>query len=79
MLTSSLTGHVVRAGPNYLFVSDLDLIKKTNAIRSSHTRGQFYDAIRLRPTEDNNISVRSETAHARLRTQLAPGVSTARM
>ena len=74
MFVSSSTGPTVRVGPNHLITSNPDLIKKTNTVRSTYIRGQFYEGASIHSTESNILSILSETVHTRLRTQLAPGV-----
>jgi len=75
VFVSPSTGPTVCVGPNHLIASDLDLVKKTNAVRSTYTCGRFYEGAHFRSTENNMLSILSETVHTRLRTQLAPGVS----
>jgi hypothetical protein len=75
VFVGSSTGPTVRVRPNHLTTSDPDLVKKTNAVRSTYTRGRFYEGAHFHSTENNMLSILSETVHTRLRTQLAPGVS----
>lgn len=72
VFVSSSTGPTVRVGPNHLITSDPNLVKKTNAVRSSYTRGRFYEGARFHSTENNMLSILSETVHTCLHTQLAP-------
>ena len=74
VFVGSSTGPTVRVRPNHLTTSDPDLVKKTNAVRSTHTRGRFYEGAHFHSTENNMLSILGETVHTRLCTQLAPGV-----
>ena len=51
VFVSSSTGPTVRVGPNHLITSNPDLIKKTNTVRSTYTRGQFYEGASIYSTE----------------------------
>ncbi|KAL9113883.1 MAG: hypothetical protein Q9227_002017 [Pyrenula ochraceoflavens] len=69
-----MRGSLVRIGPDHLASGDPDIIRQIWAVRSSWTRGPFYEASRFDPSRDNIISLRDDAAHNRLRTMMAAGV-----
>jgi len=70
------SGPVARVGPNYLIASDPDLIKRMLNVRTTYTRSDWYDGMRLDPSKDNVLSQRNEDIHGRLRSMMAAGVRT---
>lgn len=72
-LTAS-QGSLARVGPNELVTNDPDLLRKMMGVRSSYTRGEWYDAIRLDPGRNNLLSTRDDDAHTKMRRKMAPGV-----
>ena len=62
--------------PNTVVTDDADLIRKMNANKgSSYTKGAWYAAFKLDAERENLFTERNEERHARVRQQLAPGVS----
>ena len=53
--------------------TDVDLIRRMNAVRSTFTRGPWYNALKLHPERDNITSTVDERKHAELRTRMTPG------
>ena len=64
--------------PNTVVTDDADLYRKMNAMKgSSYTRGAWYAAFKMDAERENLFTERNEERHARVRQQLAPGVSPA--
>jgi cytochrome P450 len=68
-------GSLARIGPNNLVTSDPDLIRRMNAPRSEYRRGDWYNAMRMKPGFNNVLSERSEDRHKELREKMAQGYS----
>jgi len=67
----------VRIGPNELLTNDIEVFRKTSAVRSSYTRSNWYDGLRFDPGHNNVLSERDEKIHSALRTKMAAGVHSA--
>lgn len=61
-----------------LLTKDIAVIKQINAVRGDYSRGDWFKAVRLHPTEDNITTYMDDKAHTRVRQALAPGVSYSR-
>ncbi|KAL2214516.1 cytochrome P450 [Sarocladium strictum] len=68
-------GSLVRIGPNELATADPEVLRRMMAIRSSYSRGPWYNALRFEPGKDNLFSMRDEEAHTALRKKMAAGYS----
>ncbi|KAI0120747.1 cytochrome P450 [Hypoxylon sp. NC0597] len=68
-------GSLVRVGPNELITDDPEVLRRMMSVRSTYTRGPWYDAMRFDPSRDNLFSMRNENAHTKLRSQMAAGYS----
>ena len=68
-------GSTARIGPRHLITTNPELVRRMNAVRSTYTRAEWYNGLRLHPTRDNITSYRDEAIHAQLRSQMALGVS----
>lgn len=66
-------GSTCRIGPNMLLTKDIAVIKQINAVRGDYSRGDWFKAVRLHPTEDNITTYMDDKAHTRVRQALAPG------
>lgn len=69
-------GLLVRIGADELLCTDPDAIRRMSGVRSSYTKGRFYQAGRMRRGVDNIISMRDEKGHKELRERTRPAVST---
>jgi hypothetical protein len=68
-------GSLARIGPNNLVTSDPDLTRRMNAPRSEYRRGDWYNAMRVKPGSNNVLSERREDRHKELREKMAQGYS----
>ncbi|TDZ65208.1 Cytochrome P450 monooxygenase lolP1 [Colletotrichum trifolii] len=66
-------GKLVRIGPNDLITSDVGLIRRMSAAKSTYGRSSWYRATRLDPYHDMMGSVLDKSVHHSLRTKLQPG------
>ncbi|KAH8682715.1 cytochrome P450 [Xylariales sp. PMI_506] len=68
-------GPMVILAPDFVSVSDVEEIKRIGRVRSSWGRAPGYQAFRSAPgaAGDSIVSVRDDSAHARMRTKLMPG------
>lgn len=69
------TGSLARIGPNMLLTTDLELLRRMSAARSSYVRSKWYLAFRLAPEKDNVFSMLDDKAHTKRRAQMNNGVS----
>lgn len=70
---STKYGELVRIGPNDLITSDVQLIRRMSAAKSTYGRSSWYKATRLDPYHDMMGSVLDKSVHHALRTKLQPG------
>ena len=71
-----ILGSLARIMPNTLVTDDAELFRKMNALKgSSYTKSAWYAAFKLDADRENLFTERNEERHARVRQQLAPGVS----
>ncbi|OHE92093.1 benzoate 4-monooxygenase cytochrome P450 [Colletotrichum orchidophilum] len=70
---STKYGDLVRIGPNDLITSDVQLIRRMSAAKSTYGRSSWYKATRLDPYHDMMGSVLDKSVHHSLRTKLQPG------
>lgn len=68
-------GSTFRISPKCLLTRDVAVIKRINAVRSDYSRGDWYRAVRLHPTQDNVTTYQDDKTHTKVRQALAPGVS----
>jgi hypothetical protein len=69
------TGPLARIGPNDLITSSPELLWRINGVRSTYTKGGWYNGSRIQPGRDNVFSGIDEDHHTKRRAQLAPAVS----
>ena len=75
-LLTKPTGSIARIMPNTVVTDDAELYRKMNAMKgSSYTKGAWYAGFKLDAERENLFTERNEERHARVRQQLAPGVS----
>ncbi|WYZ44538.1 hypothetical protein EsH8_VII_000974 [Colletotrichum jinshuiense] len=65
-------GPLARIGPNELLCTDPDSLRKMSAVRSTYTKGDFYDSGRITPGVDNVVSMRNENEHKAMRARMGP-------
>ncbi|KAK8064537.1 pisatin demethylase (cytochrome P450) [Apiospora phragmitis] len=63
-------GPLVRIGPNEVLSTDPDVLRMMSAVRSSYTKGDFYETGRICHGEDNVVSQRNEAEHKALRAKM---------
>ncbi|KAI1491184.1 cytochrome P450 [Biscogniauxia mediterranea] len=68
-------GPLVRIGPNELLSTDPDVLRMMSAVRSSYTKGEFYETGRIIPEEDTVVSLRDDAAHRTLRAKMGTAFS----
>ncbi|KAK0738764.1 cytochrome P450 [Schizothecium vesticola] len=69
-------GPIARIGPNDLVTSSPELLAHMSAVRSSYSRGKWYNrATRYEPGKDHVFSELDEEKHKRRRQQMAHGYS----
>ncbi|KAM7182700.1 Cytochrome P450 [Rhypophila sp. PSN 637] len=69
-------GPIARVGPNDLVTSSPELLTHMSAVRSSYSRGEWYNrATRYQPGKDHVFSELDEEKHKRRRQQMASGYS----
>merc|ERR1712000_84614 len=68
-------GSLVRVGPNELATDDPEVLRRMMAVRSTYTRGPWYNALRFEAGKDNLFSQRDDEAHMKLRNKMAAGYS----
>ncbi|KAI1259970.1 cytochrome P450 [Xylariaceae sp. FL1019] len=65
-------GPLVRIGPNQLLSTDPEVLRMMSAVRSTYTKGDFYETGRIVPEENTVVSLRDEREHRMLRAKLRP-------
>ncbi|KAI1125283.1 cytochrome P450 [Nemania abortiva] len=65
-------GPLARIGPNELLSTDPDVLRMMSAVRSSYTKGVFYETGRITPDQDNVVSLRNDDEHRALRAKMGP-------
>ncbi|KAF2996861.1 hypothetical protein E8E13_004378 [Curvularia kusanoi] len=68
-------GTIARVGPNAVVTNDPEILRKIMSVRSSYTRGPWYDAWKLEAGRQNVFSMRDEVAHTKLRSKMTAGYS----
>ncbi|KAH7316774.1 cytochrome P450 [Stachybotrys elegans] len=68
-------GPLVRVGPNEVMFGDADTYRSISGVRSSFTKGPWYELSRMIPDQDSLFSMRDEAGRKELRAKLTPGYS----
>lgn len=68
-------GPLVRIGPNDLLCTDPETLRRICGVRSTYTKGDFYETGRIIPGHDNIVTIRDENAHKTLRAKLSAAYS----
>ncbi|KAF2809016.1 pisatin demethylase [Mytilinidion resinicola] len=68
-------GALARIGPNDLLTSSPELLWRMSSVRSTYTKGDWYNGSRIQPGRDNVFSGIDEDRHTSRRAQLAPAYS----
>ncbi|RYC63368.1 hypothetical protein CHU98_g2874 [Xylaria longipes] len=68
-------GSLARIGPNELLSTDPDVLRMMSAVRSSYTKGVFYETGRVTPGEDTVVSLRNDEEHRALRAKMGTAFS----
>lgn len=76
LTTYEAQGPIVRIAPNTVIVSDPETTRKILAVGSKHTRGPWFDSLRLDPDKTTVVSERDPKIHQEFRYVLSAGVST---
>ncbi|KAJ8128706.1 hypothetical protein O1611_g4928 [Lasiodiplodia mahajangana] len=63
-------GPLARIGPNELLSTDPDVLRMMSGVRSSYTKGVFYETGRITPNQDNVVSLRNDDEHRALRAKM---------
>ncbi|KAI9733771.1 MAG: hypothetical protein M1818_007185 [Claussenomyces sp. TS43310] len=66
-------GSLARIGPDQLVTSDVGIMRKMLAVRSTYRRSDWYVGMRLDPSRDNVLSERDDDRHNELRAKMAAG------
>jgi len=67
-------GPLVRISSNVLLCTDPEAIRRMSAVRSTYTKGVFYETGRIIPGHDNVVSQRDEVKHKALRAKMSGAV-----
>ncbi|PMD29002.1 pisatin demethylase [Hyaloscypha variabilis F] len=68
-------GSIVRIGPNELITNDIEVVRRTSAVRSPYVRSNWYDGLRFDPGHNTVLSESDEQVHLVLRTKMGAGYS----
>jgi hypothetical protein len=71
---SPALGSLARIGPNILVSSDPDIMRRMSSARSTYTKSNWYEGLRMQPGHNNVFSTVDEKDHAQRRARLAMGV-----
>jgi hypothetical protein len=75
ILNSYCKGKIARIGPQTLLASDVEYVRRINALRSPYSRSDWYKGGRFVPNEDTLLSMTDDYEHKTLRAKMAPGVT----
>ncbi|KAF4345524.1 cytochrome P450 monooxygenase [Fusarium beomiforme] len=68
-------GSLVRIGPEVLLTSDVELIKRISATKSSYGKSSWVDGVKFNPYHETMFAVRDPKQHDRAKARLAPAYS----
>ncbi|KAF5549083.1 pisatin demethylase [Fusarium mexicanum] len=68
-------GSLVRIGPEVLITSDVELVKRMSATKSSYGKSSWVDGVRFNPYHETMFAVRDPRQHDRAKARLAPAYS----
>jgi cytochrome P450 len=68
-------GSLVRIGPELLVTSDVEVVKRMSARKSTYRKSTWVDGVRLNPYNETMFMVRDPHEHDRIKTRLAPAYS----
>lgn len=68
-------GSMVRITPNLLITSEVELLRRMSAPRSSYTRAVWYEATKLGIDDNHVFSETNDVLHTARRSKLSAGVS----
>lgn len=68
-------GPLVRIDPNDILCTDPDTLRRICGVRSTYTKGDFYETRRVIPGHDNIVTQRDETKRKALRAKLIAAYS----
>ncbi|KAF5246864.1 hypothetical protein FAUST_1049 [Fusarium austroamericanum] len=68
-------GSLVRIGPDILATSDVEVIRRMSARKSTYRKSSWVDGVRLNPYHPTMFSVRDPIEHDRVKTRLTPAYS----
>ncbi|PCD38774.1 hypothetical protein FGRA07_00045 [Fusarium graminearum] len=65
-------GSLVRIGPELLATSDVEVVRRMSARKSTYRKSSWVDGVRLNPYHETMFGVRDPIEHDRIKTCLAP-------
>ncbi|RGP74483.1 pisatin demethylase [Fusarium longipes] len=68
-------GSLVRIGPEMLLTSDVELVKRMSATKSTYGKSSWVEGIRFNPYHETMFGVRDPREHDRAKARLAPAYS----
>ncbi|CAF3475917.1 unnamed protein product [Fusarium graminearum] len=68
-------GSLVRIGPELLATSDVEVVRRMSARKSTYRKSSWVDGVRLNPYHETMFGVRDPIEHDRIKTRLAPTYS----
>ncbi|CAG7555660.1 unnamed protein product [Fusarium equiseti] len=68
-------GSLVRIGPEVLLTSDVELVKRMSATKSTYGKGSWADGIRFNPYHETMFATRDPKEHDRVKAKLTPAYS----
>ncbi|KAM5362190.1 hypothetical protein ACJA88_014140 [Fusarium oxysporum] len=68
-------GSLVRIGPEVLLTSDVELVKRMSATKSSYGKSSWVDGVRFNPYHETMFAVRDPRQHDRAKARVAPAYS----
>ncbi|RBA13220.1 hypothetical protein FPRO05_13647 [Fusarium proliferatum] len=68
-------GSLVRIGPQVLLTSDVELVKRMSATKSSYGKSSWVDGVRFNPYHETMFAVRDPRQHDRAKARVAPAYS----
>ncbi|KAM7216245.1 cytochrome P450 [Rhypophila decipiens] len=73
--SASGKGSLLRIGPNLLITDHPDILRRMSTVRSTYTRGGWYDAVRLHPDNPSMFGSRDTAWHDDVKARTAAGYS----
>ncbi|TPX18688.1 uncharacterized protein E0L32_002545 [Thyridium curvatum] len=69
-------GPLVRIGPNDILTSDVELLRRSSAVRGTYDKSDWYYAIRWQPYTDNTVTIKEHGIHDRQKAKIAIAYNT---